>query len=114
LLLVLATGVHWDETIAKYNLARKTSIPPDVHFLLSLSDKTLPLIEKNKDILEKDVATGERYYYDGSFYNAVTLFEYRKKDFLSRQMNYTWLSWNVPDAHVKKELRTGLHISSLK
>ncbi|MEP6947743.1 MAG: DUF4173 domain-containing protein [Ginsengibacter sp.] len=114
LLLVLATSVHWDETIARYNLARKTSIPTDVHFLLSLSDKTLPLIEKNKDVLQKDVATRERYYYEGSFYNAITLFEYRKKDFLNRQMNYTWLSWNVTDAYVKKELSAGVHISSLK
>ena len=79
LLLVFATAVHWDETIAGYNLARKSFIPPDVHFLLSLSDKTLPLLEKNRDVLEKDVATGERYYYNGSFYNAVTFLNTRKK-----------------------------------
>ena len=55
LLLVFASTVHWDETIARYNLARKSSIPLDIHFLLSLSDKTLPLIENNKELLEKDV-----------------------------------------------------------
>lgn len=113
-LLVFASTFHWDETIAGYNLARKSFIPPDVHFLLSLSDKTLPLLEENRDVLERDIATGELYYYNGSFYNAVAFFEYRKKDFLNQQMNYTWLSWNVADAYIKRELSTNLHISSLK
>ena len=114
ILLVLASIVHWDETVAQYNLARKSTIPVDIGFLLSLSDKTLPLIEKNQDVLLKDTASGRRYFYDDSFYNAVTLFEYRKKTFMDLQANYTWLSWNLADASVKKELSTKTVISLLK
>ncbi|HWH64013.1 MAG TPA: hypothetical protein VNS50_12095, partial [Ginsengibacter sp.] len=95
------------------NLARKYTIPPDVPFLLSLSDKTLPLLQNNKEILEKDSPTDE-YYYDGSFHNALDFFEYRKKNFLDQQKSYTWLSWNVADASIKNELIRNQNISSLK
>ena len=114
ILLVFASAINWDETIAQYNLARKSTIPLDVPFLLSLSDKTLPLLQKNEDVLEKDSSIDDRYYYNGSFHNAVDFFEYRKKDFLDRQSNYTWLSWNVADAYVKKELMVNTHLSLLK
>ncbi|MGH2646677.1 MAG: DUF4153 domain-containing protein [Ginsengibacter sp.] len=114
ILLVFATIVNWDEMIAEYNLERKSAIPLDVPFLLSLSDKTLPLLEKNKDVLEKDSSSGDRYYINNGFYNAIDFFEYRKKNFLDQQRNYTWLSWNVVDATVKKELDHEIHFSSLK
>ena len=80
-LLIFATTVHWDYTIAKYNLERKSSIPIDVPFLLSLSDKALPLIEKNKDVFEKDNHTWIYYHGKEINYNAVDFFEYRKKNF---------------------------------
>jgi hypothetical protein len=114
ILFIFASAINWDETIAEYNLARKSTIPLDVPFLLSLSDKTLPLIQKNEDVLEKDSSIDDQYYYNGSFHNAVDFFEYRKKDFLDRQNNYTWLSWNVADAYVKKELMVNTHLSLLK
>jgi hypothetical protein len=114
ILLVFAATINWDETIAQYNLARKSAIPVDVPFLLSLSDKTLPLLQKNEDILEKNSATNDLYYYNGSFHNALDFFEYRKKDFMNRQKNYTWLSWNIADADVKKELDKETTLSSLK
>ena len=112
-LLVAATTIHWDYAIAKYNLERRSSIPPDVPFLLSLSDKTLPLIQKNKDVLEKDV---HRWvYYRGEYFNktAVEFFEYRKARFLEQQQNYTWLSWNAADDYVKNALEPN-RITSLK
>jgi hypothetical protein len=112
-LLVFASVINWDETIAQYNLTRKSIIPLDVPFLLSLSDKTLPLLQKNEDVLEKD-SSNEMYYYSGSFHNAIDFFEYRKKDFMNRQNNYTWLSWNVADAYVKKELMANTHLSLIK
>lgn len=114
ILLVFASAINWDETIARYNLARKSTIPLDVPFLLSLSDKTLPLLQKNVDVLENATSIDERYYYNGSFHSAIDFFEYRKEDFLDRQNNYTWLSWNVADAYVKKELSGNTHLSSLK
>lgn len=112
-LLIFATTVHWDYAIAKYNLERKSSIPLDVPFLLSLSDKALPLLEKNKDVFVNDNHTW--IYYKGKEinYNAVDFYEYRKKDFLAEQKQYTWLSWNAADAYVKQALNTN-QLSLLK
>lgn len=101
-LLVFASTINWDVTIADYNLARKNSIPLDISFLLSLSDKTLPLIEKNKEILQNK-SEGRT--------TALEFFEYRKQAFQQEQKNYSWLSWNVADASVMKELKTSSHIS---
>ncbi len=103
LLLVFASFFDFDEVIAKYNLARKSSIPVDVPFLLSLSDKTLPLIEENKNVLETDKSYN--FLHEGiSFNSAADLFEFRKKEFLERQQHYTWLSWNFSDQHIKQSL----------
>lgn len=96
LLLVIASTVDWDVTIAKYNLARKTTIPIDVPFILSLSDRTLPLLEKNKDVFEKDTIGRSP---------ALQLFENRKKMFFKEQQRYTWLSWNVADAETMQALK---------
>ena len=100
-LLVSASTVHWDYTIAKYNLARKSSIPLDIPFLLSLSDKTLPLIEMNKDVLENDNHTWVYYKHNAFQKTAFEFSQFRKNDFLEEQKNYTWLSWNAADDYVK-------------
>ncbi len=113
-LLLFASTVNWDVTIAKYNLAKKTTIPVDVPFLLSLSDKTLPLMQKNLDVLEKD--TSDKFFYDGNYFeeSAINFFEYRQKKFLDEQAHYTWLSWNLSDAFIKKELKQKSFVSLLK
>ncbi len=59
-LLVLASTIHWDEFIASYNLQRKDGVPLDAEFLLSLSDKTLPLLEANIDAFKKGRLTYKR------------------------------------------------------
>jgi hypothetical protein len=116
LLLVAASCIHWDETMAKYNLAHKNTVPLDVKFLLTLSDKTLPLIEKNQDILNGTAATinDEGSYLYRSSLTEKQLFEQRKKNFLQQQEKYSWLSWNVADDYVKNELAKPVVTSSLK
>lgn len=113
-LLVCASAANWDVSIARYNLSKKESVPLDVPFLLSLSDKTLPLIEKNKDVLQKDTAVLYQYYYNNAAHNAADFFEFRKSTFLNQQRDYSWLSWNVADASVTKELTGNTNYSSLK
>jgi hypothetical protein len=114
-LLVTASCINWDETMAGYNLAHKNSIPVDVKFLLTLSDKTLPLIEKNQDILDNkmEYTGGEGDYLYRSALSARQLFEERKKRFLAEQERYSWLSWNVTDAYVKNQLSKDLFTSAL-
>ncbi len=105
-LLVAASCVHWDETIARHNLAHKNSVPLDIKFLLTLSDKTLPLLEQNKDVLSRAafVKGGEGDYLYRSNLTPMELFEMRKQDFFAEQKKYTWLSWNLADDIVKRQL----------
>lgn len=106
-ILVVSACVHWDETIADYNLARKKNIPLDIKFLLSLSDKTLPVLEANSDVFDKydnQRIDGEGQYLYRSQLSPKEVFENRKMYFLKTQNNYTWLSWNLADAYVRKHL----------
>ena len=105
-LLVGASAVHWDETIARYNLAHKNTIPVDVKFLLTLSDKTLPLLEQNQDVLEETrlQVKEENVYPDRAPFSARVVFDDRKRNFFETQQSYSWLSWNAADDYVKKHL----------
>lgn len=110
IVLVMASTVHWDELIAGYNLSRKDKLELDVPFLLSLSDKTIPLLEKNIDYLQalenKAPSKMERDFYSagscGSCY--VEQLRYKEKQFLKDQSAYSWLSWNYADSYVKRYL----------
>lgn len=116
IILVMSSCIHWDETIAQYNLARKNTISLDVRFLLSLSDRVLPLLEKNADVLDrKDIPD---QYKEGENLNRPALtpnqvFESRKNEFFEAQKVYTWLSWNISDRYVKRELSKAKPASSV-
>jgi Domain of unknown function (DUF4173) len=104
--LVVSSCIHWDEWIATSNLARKGTVPVDVNFLLSLSDKTLPVIEKNKEVLDTAYLSAHdevNYIYRTRMIPAE-YFEMRKQQFVQKQKGYSWLSWNMADAYVKKQL----------
>jgi hypothetical protein len=106
-ILVVSACVHWDEAIANYNLARKNVIPLDMKFLLSLSDKILPVLEANSDVFDKyenQRINGEGQYLYRSPLSLKEVFNNRKADFITTQNTYTWLSWNFADAYVKKHL----------
>jgi len=115
ILLVASSCINWDETMASYNLAHRNVVPLDVAFLLSLSDKTLPLIEKNLEVLDdkKENLQGEGEYLNRSSLTPRQQFEQRKKDFLEEQKKYSWLSWNKTDAYVKEHLSPAVITSSL-
>ncbi len=106
MVLVISSCIHWDEWIASSNLARKGTIPVDVNFLLNLSDKTLPIIEKNKEVLDTAYlsAHGELNYMYRTRMAPLEYFEMRKRTFLLSQQQYSWLSWNMADEYVKNNL----------
>lgn len=52
-LLVLLSFVNWDVFIVRYNLENASKIGVDVDHLMSFSDKTLPLLQKNRELLLK-------------------------------------------------------------
>ncbi|RZL39206.1 MAG: DUF4173 domain-containing protein [Pedobacter sp.] len=53
ILLVALSFINWDSVIVHYNLSKADKIGVDVNHLMSLSDKTLPLLVKNRDLLMK-------------------------------------------------------------
>jgi hypothetical protein len=115
IMLVVCSCVHWDEMIAGYNLARKNTISLDIKFLLTLSDKTLPLLQKNSDVLEHPVKIdgGEGEHLYRSDYSPKQVFEMRKKAFEEKQNTYSWLSWNFADEYTKKQLKQAFQTSSI-
>ncbi len=116
ILLVISACIHWDETIAKYNLARKDTITLDVKFLLTLSDKVLPLLEKNSDVLDRTEAAKENtegeYLYRSSL-SQRKVFENRKREFSTTQKSYSWLSWNWADEYVANEMEPSVRTSTV-
>jgi hypothetical protein len=115
-LLVASSCIHWDETMAAYNLSKKETILVDVKFLLTLSDKTLPLLEANPDVLDKPQTNtkGEGEYLNRSSISLRQQFEQRKQYFIEEQKQYSWLSWNQADAYVKQQFEVARITSSLK
>lgn len=110
IILVLASAIHWDELIAGYNLSRKEKVPLDVPFLLSLSNKTIPLLEKNVDYLrqcsvrDSAMLTQHRFYSPGTADGYLQQLNYKKEEFVRNQYYYSWLSWNYADHYVKRYL----------
>jgi hypothetical protein len=102
--LVLATTVHWDEFIAGYNLKRKDTVELDVSFLLSLSDKALPLLDTNIVVLQKlenklktEVERVDNVDECRSCF--IEQLKGREAEFIQKQKQFSWLSWNYADAY---------------
>lgn len=84
--LILLSSFNWDIIIAKYNINTISSEKMDVLFLLTLSDKTLPLIEENKHLLNQE----------NPFYTEPTYrYEDKLNTFLETQEKLSWLSMNL-------------------
>jgi hypothetical protein len=117
ILLVLASTIHWDEFIAGYNLQRKDRVPLDAEFLLTLSDKTLPLLEANLEVFKKrqaeipkelsDSRSGSDSWSRGNTCDTCFVEQIlaRKDLFLQQQSHRTWLSWNYADAYTAQYFR---------
>jgi len=88
-LLVIMSLINWDSYIANYNLTQNNRFKDlDSYFLISLSNKTLPILDQNK----------EKLYFENQVYN-FNLNELDKK-YLNFMKNYdsnNWQSWNLAD-----------------
>ncbi|WP_156511067.1 MULTISPECIES: DUF4173 domain-containing protein [Emticicia] len=93
------TLVNWDVLIARYNLSHTFKNGVDYNYLLTLSDKTLPIIYENRAKLPNEgnqdwlIARIERYF--------------------KRQEGYTWCSWNFADEAAVEKLKTQIAASPL-
>lgn len=99
LLLVFST-INWDILIVKYNLAQRDKISLDADYLLSLSDKTLLTLDKNRANLHFTAGTDTN---DRTYASPETPIFYQKRldqrigFFKERYKKVSWLSWNFQD-----------------
>ncbi|KQM78605.1 hypothetical protein ASE74_14000 [Pedobacter sp. Leaf216] len=99
-LLLVFSLVNWDVFIVKYNLAKSAQVGLDADYLLSLSDKTLPILDKNrsklhyepsKRLYEREIAKpGTADFYKNKLDERIGYFK-------ERYESVGWLSWNLPD-----------------
>lgn len=99
-MFILLALVNWDAFIVSYNIQHpNVKMGIDLEFLLTRSDKTLPIIDRHKSLianeLENQVMYDDRYRYNNS-----TKKEYlndRIRQFVADYPKYSWLSWNYAD-----------------
>lgn len=114
MMLIGLTFINWDVLIVNYNIKNRNSIDFDLDHTLSLSNRTLAIVDQNKAILQNYLPQSEYKYKAETALEAdtnvttaivkqtqINLFEQdlqkRIDRFKSRQQNQTWLSWNYQD-----------------
>jgi hypothetical protein len=105
LVLMSLTCLNWDVMITRYNLANADKAELDISFLLAeVSDKNLWLLEEADfdKLVDRTLMI-----YDYSSYEYITVADYffnKKRQFLNRQKQYSWASWNYADFFNGKRL----------
>ncbi|PST82109.1 hypothetical protein C7T94_14990 [Pedobacter yulinensis] len=116
LLLAAASVVNWDVLIVRYNVSHAGRVSLDVDHLMGLSDKALPALHANRQLLMQHVKTIEEPQHrpnaehvvqrtpDEAARNFSNRLEEKTEGFYARQAGGTWLSWNLPDQQTKTYL----------
>ena len=94
-ILLISSLFNWDMIIARHNLGHTLENHMETSYLLSLSDKTLPLIEMKSSVLDQD--TGFNSYASFHPYTYRDYYQIRVKDFKKAYENRTWKSWNYAE-----------------
>ncbi|SFG88776.1 DUF4153 domain-containing protein [Pedobacter insulae] len=96
-LLILFSTINWDVFIVSYNLKHKNATDLDVNHLMSMSNKTLPLLFENRELLKKYLSptnASTSYFLVNAFEQDLAL---RVEMFEKEWNRTTWLSWNYRD-----------------
>lgn len=110
ILLLAFTIINWDVVIVKYNLAHKETIIFDADYLLSLSDKTLPTLEKNRNKLSSnfgDLVPKGEILISSTCDQLQKRLDQRIGFFKERYQEVSWLSWNLQDWNTAQYFRIG-------
>ena len=91
-LLIVMSLINWDVVIAKHNVHHDLKKNIDVEFLLTLSDKTLPIIAANWERFDLE----DRYNYRFR-QNYKSYLNNRIQHFIQRKESTTWKSWNYSE-----------------
>lgn len=95
-IMLLLCSFNWDMVIARYNIAHSEKIDLDRTFLLSLSDKALPILLEHEDLFAEYhlEPRSETDYFRSSMSNYLAR---RVNGFLYRYETETWLSHSLSD-----------------
>lgn len=99
-LLLAFTTINWDVFIVRYNLNHNNSITLDPDYLLSLSEKTLPLLDKNRAAIYSNAnneSETRRAIYARPEKVLINKLDQRIGFFKDRYAEGSWLSWNLQD-----------------
>jgi hypothetical protein len=100
IVMILIGSLSWDYHIAQFNLLNPDKVEIDAAYLFTLSDDVLPVLDENKNVIDRDIMfrEGFRRYIQ----NGVMELKYRKNRFIEKQAKYSWLSWNYADYSIKE------------
>lgn len=109
MVLVLASLLNWDSIIANYNFKHYQTSFLHLEYLTTLSDKTLPILNKSEEELKRiERVQKEKFPFDGK---AMDVEDYRSKIeskkilFISNWENKNCLSWNYAEYSAYKEIQ---------
>lgn len=99
-LLLVFSCINWDVVIVNYNISHRNTIELDLNHLQGLSDKALPLLWENREILEP-YDTGHRVIATGPASRAALPGQAFENSLRARIIHFkrhndktSWLSWN--------------------
>ena len=99
-ILLITSSFNWDMIIAQHNLANAQVKKIDYLFELSLSDKTLPILDQHRDKLKLKNHAYKSYSFNFPWVKNMSLtdkLDQRIENFKTKQKKRTWLSWNLSD-----------------
>jgi len=105
--LIVASFVNWDSFIAKYNFAHANTSYLHLNYMASLSDKSLPHLDKSlTELTQINAIQNEKYGFEYTMqpeeYRRIV--NNRKLDFKKKWESKNILSWNLPEYLAYKEL----------
>jgi hypothetical protein len=98
--LLLMASFSWDKTIAEFNLSNPDKNKIDLEYLFRLSDDVLPVLDKNKDVINRPYL--EYGFMFSDELNGLAVYKSKVNRFIREQQRYSWLSWNLPDSETMR------------
>jgi len=95
LILMIFSLLNWDTIIAKNNLGHPIKNNMETCYLLSLSDKVLPMIEMQKQVLDQDLKYNTYVSYFPYSYRQY--YKIRVNKFMNSYKKRSWVSWNYAE-----------------
>lgn len=95
LILFVSCFFNWGPIIADYNFSNPEIDRIDYEYNLNLSNETLPILDKNKELLNREIMFYENL--GRHELNGIQYFNIRRDEFMKEYESRSWLSWNYAD-----------------